>query len=141
MLLPFTNDSLDIDLRATWNARVGVRHQLSDRLAMGGGLFTDRSPNGTPDEFQEAQLDFYGLTIGLEMGTVYGVYSKDGVPYAKPKGLKYATTFGLSYALGAGSIMQAQVAATPEGGVTRQNVLQDVIAHEFTLHVGQTVME
>jgi len=141
LLLPFENDQLDIDLRATWNVRAGVRHQLGDRLALGGGLFTDRSPNGTPDEFQEAQLDFYGATIGLEMGTVYGVYAKDGVPYAKPKGLKYSTTFAFSYALGTGSIMQAQVAATPEGGVIRQNVPQDVIAHEFTLHVAQTVME
>jgi long-subunit fatty acid transport protein len=139
--LPFVNQQLDIDLRTTWNVRAGVRHQLGPRLALGGGLFTDRSQNGTPDEFQEAQLDFYGLTIGLETGTVYGVYAKDGVPYDKPKGLKYATTFAFSYALGAGSIMQAQVATTPEGGVTRQNVPQNVIAHEFTLHVAQTVME
>src|SRR6478735_514429 len=141
LLLPFTNEHLDLDLRATWNARVGARHQLGDLIALGGGLFTDRSPNGTPDEFQEAQLDFYGATIGLEMGTIYGIYSKNGVPYAKPKGLKYATTIGFSYALGIGSVMQAQVAATPDGSVTQQNVLQNVIAHEFTLHIGQAVME
>jgi len=141
VLFPFKSEQLGIDLRATWNARVGVRHQLSKLLAIGGGLFTDRSPYGTPEEFQDTQLDFYGGTIAIDLGRIYGVYAKDGVPYEKPKGLKFGTTIALSYALGAGTIMQAQVISTPEGGVQRDNVPQDVIAHEFTLHIGQTVME
>lgn len=141
LLLPFESEQLGIDLRATWNARIGVRHQLGPRVALGGGVFTDRSPNGEPEEFQDTQLDFYGATIGIDLGRVYGVYAKNDVPYERPKGLKFATTFAFSYAIGAGTIMQAQVGSTPEGSVIRQNVPQEVIAHEFTLHVGQTVME
>lgn len=141
LLFPFKSEQLGIDLRTTWNARVGVRHQLGKRVALGGGLFTDRSPNGEPEEFQDTQLDFYGATVGVDLGTVYGVFAKNDVPYEKPKGLRFGTTFALSYAVGTGTIMQAQVAQTAEGTVDRMNVPQNVVAHEFTLHVGQTVME
>lgn len=141
LLFPFESEQLGIDLRTTWNLRVGVRHQLGKRVALGGGLFTDRSPNGEPREFQDTQLDFYGATVGIDLGTVYGVYAKNDVPYAQPKGLLFGTTFALSYAVGTGTVMQAQVAQTDTGSVNRMNVPQNVVAHEFTLHVGTTVME
>ncbi len=121
--------------------RVGVRHQLAKRVALGGGLFTDRSPNGEPEDFQDTQLDFYGATIGVDLGTIYGVFAKNDVPYTEPKGLRFGTTFALSYAVGTGTVMQAQVAQAADGTVDRMNVPQHVVAHEFTLHVGQTVME
>lgn len=141
LLFPFRSEQLGIDLRATWNLRVGVRHQLAKRVALGGGLFTDRSPNGEPEDFQDTQLDFYGATIGVDLGTIYGVFAKNDVPYTEPKGLRFGTTFALSYAVGTGTIMQAQVAQAADGTVDRMNVPQHVVAHEFTLHVGQTVME
>lgn len=139
--LPFQSEDLGLDFRPTWNVRAGARTPISPRLSVGAGIFTDRSPDATPDEFQESRLDFYGATIALDIGTTYGIHAKNDVPFERAKTLFFGTTIAFSYALGVGSIVNAQLGPAPGGGITFDNVPDDVIAHEFTLHFGSTVME
>lgn len=139
LLLPFENDLFS--LRPTFNARVGVRRVLSDYLAIGGGVFTDRSPNQAPTAFQDSQIDFYGGTIAVEIARDYGIYAENKVPFERARALRFATTIGLSYAIGTGMVMQAQVSTAPGGGINSDPIPQSVLAHELTLHIGSAVME
>lgn len=141
LLLPFQDESVGIDIRPTWNVRAGVRRQMGPLWALGGGLFTDRSPKPTPTEFQESQLNFYGATAAVELATIFGIHSKNGKPFEHAKPLVFATSIALSYALGVGTIVRAEVDAPPGGGVSLNPLPADVFAHEFTLHLGTNVME
>lgn len=141
LLLPFLDPRLSVALRPTYNLRVGARKRLGPRFALGGGVFTDLSPNAAPVDFQETQLNFFGTTVAVDLATSYGVYAKNDELYERPKVLRFGTTISLSYALGVGSIVQAQIGPGPNDRVVLDTVLEDVVAHELTLHIGTTVME
>ncbi len=141
LLLPFVDEALRVELRPTYNARVGLKKRVGPRLAFGGGIFTDLSPNADPSEFQESQLNFFGATAAMDLSTTYGIYAKNGEIYDRTKALRFSTTISLSYALGLGSVVQAQLGPDQQGGIGLETVPQDVVAHEITLHIGTTVME
>jgi len=63
---PLETPELGIDKKTTANARLGGIFRLTERLKIGAGFFTDLSPERTPDEFGESQIDFYGFTLGID---------------------------------------------------------------------------
>jgi hypothetical protein len=63
---PLETPELGIDRKTTANARLGGVFRLTERLKLGAGFFTDLSPERTPDDFGESQIDFYGFTLGID---------------------------------------------------------------------------
>lgn len=141
ILLPFDNELFDLTERTTWNARAGIRTRLNDFWKVGGGIFTDRSPLEDPEIFQQTQIDYYGATIAVDWLRSYGVYGKGRQVFEEPKMLLFGTTLALSYAVGVGKIAGARVGPTSDGGISFQQNVVDVLAHEITLHIGSTLEE
>lgn len=139
--LPMKNQSLDIDLRPVVNARLGATKQINDTMAAGGGIFTDRSPNRTPTTFGQTQLDFYGLTGSFTFGKLYQVLSRGSDVFKEPQGLLFQTTISLSYALGLGTIVSAEVNSSETSPISYQDVPARIVAHEISVHLGSTVAE
>jgi hypothetical protein len=141
LLVPIKNDSLSLDLRPVLNMRLGATRQINDRFGVGGGIFTDRSPSRTPTTFGQSQLDFYGLTAGVTTGKLYKVISRGAEDLKEPHGLLFQTTVALSYALGVGTIVSAEVAAGPGGLLTYRDVPANIVAHEISVHLASTIAE
>lgn len=139
--MPMRNASIALDLRPVVNARLGASKQLSDTFAVGGGVFTDRSPSRTPTTFGQTQLDFYGMTGSLTMGKLYKVISSGAEEFKEPRGLFFQTTISLSYALGLGTIVSAQLDTSESAPLAYRDVPSSIIAHEISVHLGTTVAE
>lgn len=138
---PFRNSEVDEDFRPLVNARLGYRHFLRPGVEMGGGIFTNRSANRKPQTLGDAQIDYYGLTLATSLSTPYEVNKRENKEL-NPKGhLVFGASFALSYALGLGQVMRAEIGfAGDEGAVYKQNPAH-VIAHEWILSVGSSIFE
>jgi hypothetical protein len=90
--LPLQTPELGIDLKTTANARVGGVFRLTDRVKLGTGFFTDLSPERTPEEFGESQIDFYGFTLGIDFSNRVAPPGdgEDGFYIAFAAALRYA---------------------------------------------------
>lgn len=136
---PMKNREYYIEYEPLWNVSLGGQFAISEALLGGAGLFTDNSPRSKPDDFLVEDVDYYGLTAGLELRTVLDVVEQ-GADEDRPAGepteqelLVFSTTFALRYALGVGQV-----------GTLRYDVVDgefvfpaaDVIYHEIALHVG-----
>jgi hypothetical protein len=130
------------DFFPTWNVRAGGRHSISETVAVGGGIFTDRSSARTPRFFGESKFHFYGVTAALEFGTPYVVSARGSKKLDPPGKMVFGTSIGLSYAIGLGDVVRGQVGgASRSEDVLFQEVSAQAIAHEITLHFGSTLME
>ncbi len=141
ILLPYQNRVFDIREPATYNARAGLRAQLNEFWSLGGGIFTDRSNKGRPQDFLDKKIDYYGATIAVDWVNSYGVYARNRRVLEEPRSLVFGTTVAFSYALGLGWIAGALVGPGADGNVQLQPNLSDVVAHEFTLHIATTLSE
>jgi hypothetical protein len=138
---PLRNPEVDQELRPLANIRLGGRRRISDTLAIGGGIFTNRSSRAAPRDFGEKQLSYYGVTIATEMGTPYEIRMRNGkylAPYGK---LNFGASLGLTYSIGLGEIMRAQVGSNPADGELIRLSPSSVVAHEFMLSVGSSLEE
>lgn len=135
--LPLYSAGLGIDSAAVLNARAGLRQQVSRSLALGGGLFSDRSPAQEPFELAERRVDYYGLTLAADITSHYGISSRKAELYSPPTPLVFGTTLALSYALGLGTLEQAHVGsdASVHGRKT------DLVVHELSFHFGGWLSE
>ena len=88
---------------------VGVREQLSDTLALGGGVFSDRSPLRKQIKVGEHRVDYYGVTIALDLTSPYGIVERDGEQFSRAKPLDFGTTLAFGYALGVGELNQLTI--------------------------------
>jgi hypothetical protein len=112
------------------NARVGVRWQYNENMALGAGLFTDRSnlPN-VQDEFGE-KVNYYGITGGV-------TFSKPLDTKKRPKhagpGPIVTSTFALRYAIGLG---QAITETNDAANNTFTLGTTSVTFHEIVPYIG-----
>lgn len=141
LMLPFVSNVTDLEQRLTWNARAGLRRSLSDHWTIGGGIYSDRSPAKDPVQFQDKQIDYYGLTVAVDWAKKYGIIEKEGEKFAEPQPLIFGTTVALSYAFGIGELASGQVGPDPAGGIVITPLSTEVTAHEFTLHISSTISE
>lgn len=139
--MPMKNDAISVDLRPVLNARLGGSKRLSDTMTVGGGIFSDRSPSRTPTTFGETQLDFYGITGSLTMGKLYKIVARGSDEFKQPRGLLFQTTVSLSYALGLGTIVSAELDTSEGVGLAYSDVPAGIVAHEISVHLGTTVAE
>ncbi len=128
---PFYDAALDEQRELTWNVRAGFQQSIDDEWRIGAGLFTDRSNIDAPDVIGEFAVDYYGLTIGLQMKNTLDLKLED-----RPE-LEMITTLALRYAAGFGQAGAFDF--DPLGTATNNTVGRDVVFHEFTLHLGSSL--
>jgi opacity protein-like surface antigen len=138
---PFRNPETGEDFRPLFNFRAGFRHTLKNHTSIGGGLFTNRSTNRPPEVLGEEQIDYYGLSIATQFGTPYEVSSKDGKVMDPVGHLTFGSSFSFSYAMGFGKVIHGEVGFDDAGDHFFREVPVHVVAHEWILSVGSSLME
>jgi len=131
------SERLGVDVVPVVNARLGGRLQLSEALALGGGLFSDRSNEPTPRGYPDTHMDFYGASAGFELSTAYALAAGQA-----SSSVAFSTTLGLRYAHGSGQVGGVRVdlsapAAAEVGRVTTP--AGPVSVDELSLHIGSAV--
>ncbi len=134
---PFSSANPQVDWKPTLNGRIGWRHDVEGDVAVGGGLFTDMSPERRPGGSSNAQLDYFGLTVSLHLGTPYRLVASDPQERA-PSTFVFGTTFALSYALGIGRVEGARIDLST---IDLHSTTEDAVAHELFLHVASSLSE
>lgn len=128
---------LGLDLSPVVNARLGARFQLSDVLAVGCGLFTDRSNERAPVDYTDTHIDFYGGTAGFELNHEYLLAQGQ-----ESSSLSFSSTLAVRYAHGSGKLGGARAdVATPAPGEFAAITTPPGTARvdELSLHVGSAV--
>ncbi len=133
MVLSFPLDTpeLGIDQKTTANARVGGIFRITERLKLGAGFFTDLSPDRTPDEFGESQIDFYGFTLGVDFA------NRPAPPERDEEGFYLAFAVALRYSHGNGQLAGFAFPSTfpdPPGPVGQVNLV-NVKINEFGINL------
>jgi hypothetical protein len=95
---PLETPELGIDRKTVANARLGGIFRLTDRLKLGAGFFTDLSPERTPAEFGDSQIDFYGFTLGIDFA------NRLEPPTRGEEGFYFAFAVALRYSHGNGTL-------------------------------------
>lgn len=130
---------VQIRRRTTWNARAGVYYALAPSLALGAGVFTDRSPEASKWDFVGGNGDFYGGTLGLELSNEHLLAPTESV-----KSLVFTSVFALRYAFSSGAFgrmivnpanIAAEIETAREMGPFR-SVKGELNVHELGLFVG-----
>jgi hypothetical protein len=131
------SSTLSLDLSSVVNARIGGRFQISDVLAVGCGLFTDRSNEPAPIDYTDTHIDFYGGTAGFELDHEYLLAQGQ-----ESSSLSFSSTVAVRYARGSGKVggARADLAAPAPGefaAITTPAGAASV--DELSLHVGSAV--
>jgi len=92
-----------VDRQAVFNMRLGAKQALSDSLAIGAGVFTDRGATKSL-AMGEGQFDFYGGAIGAELGNVHQLDEKE-----RSQKIRFSTSVGFRYALGVGRLQSTDL--------------------------------
>ncbi len=119
------------------DARAGIRLSIADGVALGAGVFTDRSAaTGREGTGARDILDYYGLSVGVDFGNAYRLHA----PRAdEPKKLRLTTALGVSYAFGAGSVASLAVGRDANGLPTTSAAWDPAVAHEFLVTFAATI--
>jgi hypothetical protein len=123
-----TNANLGIERRPTWNLRAGARHPVSPTVMLGGGVFTDRSPEAEPAVLGDIRTHFYGASVGAQFRTAYALREEPGH-------VAFTSTIALRYARGTGHVGGLRFDPT-SAPVLHQ---AEVTVHEVGVHVGSSV--
>jgi hypothetical protein len=132
---PHVADRVEDSTRSVWNVRAGVLRTVNNKVSIGGGLFTDRSPYDPATAFRYGSIHYYGVTVALRLGELLTVRSEDD-PKERP--LLFGSTFAVSYAYGTGTFGNQELTPIP-GGARTELRLDPVTAHEIVFHVGSTL--
>jgi hypothetical protein len=127
----------EVELTPVFNARVGARFQVTPGLAIGGGLFSDRSNEPDPDGYPETHIDFYGGTLGFELQHDYWL-----APGQHSSLLSFASTVALRYARGSGQVGGVRVdLVNPAAGEVAdiETPASGIEVQELSVHVGSAV--
>ena len=117
--------------RLLWNVRIGGRLQISDRVELGTGLFTDRSDLPEVRSVLEQKIDWYGGTFGVRLRNPVALAAGGRAP-----DIVLVNTFALRYAAGPGEIAVIDVAVLSASDVGFTLLPRDVVFHELSLHIG-----
>ena len=67
-------------------------------MKLGAGFFTDLSPERTPSDFADSQIDFYGFTLGIDFA------NRAAPPTSDEDGFYLAFAVALRYSHGGGQM-------------------------------------
>jgi len=138
---PLRDAELLVDQRGKVDARIGVQGPISDRVAVGSGIFSDRSADRLTEDANGRDIDYYGLSFGVQLDTPYGVISRQGEPFEAPRPLIFRTTLVLSYMLGLGQLQRLELGEGGADGPSIEVTNQDVLVHQVVLNVGATLLD
>ena len=96
---PLQTPELGIDWKTTANVRIGGIFRLTERLKLGGGFFTDFSPETEPSGFAESKANFYGFTLGVDFA------NRSEPPERGQEGFYIAFAVAFRYAHGNGRVV------------------------------------
>ena len=128
---------LGVDIVPVVNARLGGRVQLNPALAVGGGLFSDRSNEPEPNGYPETHIDFYGATAGFELSNTYLL-----APGQVSPAVAFSSTVALRYAHGSGQLggVRIDLSMPPADTVAGLSTPPgDATVNELSLHIGSAV--
>ena len=124
-----------VDRQFAWNARVGATQELSDAVAVGCGLFTDR----VADRNREGTLvtdggNFYGASAGLRFRSEHRLAA--GEP---ADSLVFKSVFALKYARA--KAKTESLIVDPSQDIDGSFALDksDLVVHEVGLYVGSGI--
>ncbi len=129
----------------SWNVQLGGRAWLGERVAIGLGVFTDRS--ATPDaasrgaeldrldRIGSAKVDYYGATAGVELRRRY-MAEGDG---EKKRGLDFSTTLAVRFARGTGTVQGALIRPLDDPPNVTTERPTPATATELGLHIGSAL--
>ncbi len=122
--------------RTHWALRAGARGRIAERIWLGGGVFTDRDANDSPESFVESQVDWYGLAAAVRWGKVVGLGQGE-----RAADIVLESTLGLRYAIGVGQAgtLDLSFSGTDAEFVSVTLGQQDVQYHEVSLHIGSSM--
>lgn len=114
--------------RAVVNGRVGLYRVVTDDLAWGTGLFTDRSREDVRSG--ALSVDYYGVAAGLD-------YRLAQVRAARQPGASWdvRTSLAVRYAFGIGEVERLEANALVAPGATPPSTAR-VIAHSLSVNIG-----
>src|SRR5690606_24782506 len=138
---PLHNSDREDEWGPLWNVRVGGKHRVKDTLQLGGGFFTNRSALRAAKRFGDAKLDYYGLTAALHLGTPYEVVDRTAGKPQRFSWLNFGSTVALSYSIGVGEVMRAEVGLSRDENVIYRELAASVVAHEVVLTWATAVSE
>jgi hypothetical protein len=84
---------VDVDRKAVLNARIGVYQPVVPSIAIGAGLFTDRTSDARRWSLLSGSGDYYGGTVGVEITNEHWLAPDEHVT-----SLIFSTVFALRYA-------------------------------------------
>jgi len=122
----------EVDRRLVINARLGGYHRLTETLALGAGLFTDRSPDEPARDPISAYGDFYGATLGLEYSDRHQL-----APGERGDSISFSTTLALRYAFSDATLNDLKVDPNDIANFAAER--GQLLVHELTLYVGAGV--
>jgi hypothetical protein len=127
-----------VNREAVMNVRLGGKLFLSESLALGGGVFTDRGSTRARS-LGQGRLDFYGLALGFELGNDHKLDKEE-----RTDELRFSTSVGVRYAVGFGEVGKMQLVpfydlvedalADPEYSLEQEAT--SAWAQEITLNIG-----
>ncbi len=118
-----------------YNLRAGALFDATKRLKLGGGIFTDRSPDPTP-QFGQFRVDYYGATFGGSYDAIHGLSLRESA-----NDIRFRICAAIRYAVGFGEAgtVQNPFNALITGITTASDDLtstRDVVFHEVAFHLG-----
>jgi hypothetical protein len=114
-----------------FNLRAGGWYALSDALAVGAGVFTDRSPDRRNSDALSGRGHFYGATLGAELGR------RHRLDPGEHKGeLLLSTTVALKYAYSKGALNELVVGQEAVTFDDLSTSASSLVVHETSLYVG-----
>lgn len=121
------------EVRPQFNVRAGFSYRVARKVAIGAGLFTDRSAYGL-GVYPTQDVDFYGGTVGVRFDTPVSVEREedDESPHDD---LRFTTTLAFRDAYGTGTIQGLNLELFEEGP-RREERETGITAHEMSLHLG-----
>ena len=121
----------DVDRKAVWNARLGWYHRLSPGVALGLGLFTDRSGYAKSYDFLDGTGHFYGGTLGLELNNEHLL-----APSERVSSLIFNSVFAVRYAFTRGDF--GHIVGDPSLIAENPFLVEKgrILVHELSLYVG-----
>lgn len=126
--------------RPQWNVRFGGKIAVSDVVALGAGLYTDRSPYRGGRFGGEAPTDFYGLTAGVELGDRHRLAEGE-----EHETIALRTTIAARYAYGVGRIDAYTLGGGSAGGAVTGGAAgmtepSALIVHELALSIASALV-
>lgn len=127
---PISNAGARVDRRAVVNARLGAYHRTSESVAVGAGLFSDRSPDRSASDVVSGSGDYYGATLGIEVSNKHRLEKGE-----RADSLVLSSTFALRYAFSNGTL---------NGLLVSPSLIEEdfhaspgrLLVHELGLYVG-----